>query len=63
MFTPGRIAFVIFFVTVFVAGLIWSYRKEKDINKLHFDKSYKVLIAILLFLVLQFIIVKIGKFI
>lgn len=63
MFTPGRIAFVVFFITVFVAGLIWSYRKEKNINKLHFSKSYKILIAILLFLVLQFIIVKMGRFI
>lgn len=62
MFTPGRIIFVVLFVLVFVAGLIWSYRKEKNINKLHFNKTYKILLALILFLVLQFIIVKIRKF-
>ncbi|MCC6372808.1 MAG: hypothetical protein IT236_17520 [Bacteroidia bacterium] len=63
MFTTGRIVFIIFFVTVFVAGLIWSYRKEKHVNQQHFGKSYKILIAILVFLFIQFLIVKIGHLI
>jgi hypothetical protein len=62
MFTPGRIIFVSLFVIVFVAGLIWSYRKEKKLNKIHFNHTYKVLIALILFLLLQFLIVKIRKF-
>jgi acetylglutamate synthase len=63
MFTTGRIVFAIVFVVVFVAGLIWSYRKDSKVNKIHFSKSYKVLLAIILFLILQFFIVKFGKFI
>lgn len=63
MFTTGRIIFVVFFILVFVVGLMWSYRKEAKLNKLHYRNTYKVLIALILFLILQFIIVKIGKFI
>lgn len=62
MFSTGRIVFVIVFILVFVAGLIWSYRKEKALNKIHFNKAYKVLLALILFLIVQFLIVKIRKF-
>ncbi|MBL7930517.1 MAG: hypothetical protein JNL60_01360 [Bacteroidia bacterium] len=62
MFSTGRIVFVCVFVLAFIAMLVWSYSKEKKLNKLHFKNSYKVVVAILLFLVLQFIIVKIRKF-
>ena len=62
MFTTGRIIFVSVFVLVFVAGLIWSYRKEKALNKIHFNKTYKIVIGLILFLLLQFLIVKIRKF-
>ena len=63
MFTTGRIVFVIVFVIVFAAVLVWSYSKEKGVIRTHFRKPYKVLIAIILFLLLQFLIVKIGGFI
>jgi hypothetical protein len=58
MFSTGRIIFVIVFVFVFVGGLIWSYRKDKEVSDIHFRKAYKILIALLLFIILQFIIVK-----
>ena len=63
MFTTGRIIFVAVFVVVFVAAMVWSYSKEKKISRVHFRKSYLILIAIILFLMLQFLIVKIGGFI
>jgi hypothetical protein len=63
MFTTGRLIFVICFVILFAAGLIWSYRKESKLNKIHFRKSYLVLLAIILFIFLQFLIVKCGRFI
>ncbi len=63
MFTTGRIAFVIFFVIVFIAMLVWSYGKEKKLHSIHFKRPYKVLIAIILFVLLQFVIVKLGGFI
>ena len=62
MFTTGRIVFVCVFAAVFIGVLVWGYRKEKAINKIHFNKTYKILLALIFFLVLQFIIVKIRKF-
>jgi len=62
MFSTGRIVFVIVFVLVFVAGLVWSYRKERGVREMHFKHAYKIVIALVLFLILQFIIVKIRKF-
>jgi len=62
MFSTGRIIFVSLFILAFVIMLIWSYGKEKKLNKIHFNKTYKIVIALLLFLVLQFIIVKIRHF-
>lgn len=62
MFSIGRIIFVSFFLLIFVIAMVWSYKKEKSISQIHFKKSYKILIALILFLVIQFIIVKIRKF-
>jgi uncharacterized membrane protein len=61
MFTSGRIAFVIFFVVTFVVGLIWAYRKDSALHKTHFRKSYKVLLALIGFIGLMFLIVKLRK--
>jgi len=62
MFTTGRIIFVSIFSLIFVIAMVWSYKKEKSITQIHFKKSYKILIALVLFFVIQFIIVKIRKF-
>jgi len=62
MFSTGRLIFVIIFVLVFVSAMVWSYSKEYKLNKIHFPKPYKILIALLLFLVVQFLIVKVRKF-
>jgi hypothetical membrane protein len=62
MFTTGRIIFVAIFVLAFIAMLVWSYGKEKKLNKIHFDKSYKILIALILFFCTLFIIVKLRKY-
>lgn len=62
MFTTGRIIFVCVFIIVFIAGLAWSYHKERHITRTHFQKPYKILVAILLLLLLQFIIVKMRNF-
>jgi hypothetical protein len=62
VFTTGRIVFVLVFILAFVAILIWAYRKETKLNKLHFGKTWKILVALILFLILQFLIVKIRKF-
>lgn len=62
MFTTGRIVFCLFFLVSFIFVMIWSYQKEKKINSIHFKKSYKIIIALILFFILQFLIVKIKIF-
>lgn len=62
MFTTGRIIFVAFFLIAFISMLVWSYGKEKKLNSIHFPKSYKVLVALILFFLFLFVIVKIRKF-
>ncbi|NBQ47548.1 MAG: hypothetical protein EBU33_03720 [Sphingobacteriia bacterium] len=61
MFTTGRIAFIIFFVLAFVGMLIWAYRKDGALHKIHFRRSYKVLLSLIGFILLMFLIVKIRK--
>ena len=62
MFTSGRIIFVACFLVAFIAMLVWGYGKEKKLNSIHFPKSYKILIALILFFIALFLIVKIRKF-
>jgi type VI protein secretion system component VasK len=62
MFTAGRIGFIIFFVVAFAAVLIWAYRRDIAVHKVHFRKSYKVLLALLGFILLMFVLVKIRKY-
>ncbi|MCE3259342.1 MAG: hypothetical protein K0S12_983 [Bacteroidetes bacterium] len=62
MFTTGRIIFVIFFLLVFIGGLIWSYRKDFNTTKIHFKRSYLILAGLIIFLTILFLIVKMRKF-
>ena len=62
MFTTGRIVFVLIFIIVFVAGLVWSYRKERAVNRIHFKKTYLILFGLIALLIIQFIIVKMRHF-
>lgn len=53
MFTTGKIIFATCFIVVFVAAMLWSYKKDSVTDKIHFKGSSKVLlVAILVFLVL-----------
>lgn len=56
----GQIIFAIAFAILFACVLVWTYAKDRKVNRIHFSKAYKVLIAIILFVLLQFAIVKIG---
>jgi hypothetical membrane protein len=62
MFTTGRIVFTLFFVLAFAGILIWGYRKDLKGIGVHYKKNYKVLIALLIFIGLLYLIVKIRKF-
>jgi hypothetical protein len=62
MFTTGRIIFTAVFVLVFVGALIWAYRSERRLNKVQFPSPWKVLLALFLFILMLWAIVKIRKF-
>jgi len=58
-FTKGQIIFTISFVVVFIAGLVWSYRKDKIINTQHFKGvALKLIITIIGLYSLIFLILK-----
>jgi spore maturation protein SpmA len=62
MFTQGKILFIIFFLVIFVAGMIWSYQKDKKMNKMHFDGASKTLIIILSVIGILFLFIKIRHY-
>ncbi len=62
MFSTGKIVFSIIFIAGFVIALIWSYKKDQVVNKIHFKKPYLVLAGLLLFFTLLFVIVKSRKY-
>jgi hypothetical protein len=60
-FSGGQIAFIIFFVAVFITAQIWSYMKDKSSNRKYYSGSWKVLVALILFLTALFFIVKAAQ--
>ena len=60
-FSPGQIAFVIFFVVIFIAAQIYSYRKDKSTNRKYYSGSWKVLIALAAVLVSLFFILRMAQ--
>jgi hypothetical membrane protein len=47
-FSKGQIAFAIFFIVVFIAGMIWAYRKDYEKNKKYFKGTSLVIITIII---------------
>lgn len=62
MFTSGRIAFTLVFLLIFIGYLIWSFRKDKVINKIHYPKAYKTILGLIFILLALYVIVKLRKF-
>jgi hypothetical protein len=58
MLTTGKMIFAAFFVLVFVLAMLWAYRKDSFINKMHFKGASKILVITILVLLLMFIYVK-----
>ena len=50
MFTTGRIVFISFFVLMFVAAMIWSYRKDKKLHLKQYKGAKWILVGFILFL-------------
>ncbi len=62
VFTTGKIIFALVFFVVFIGVMIWAYRKDIAVSRIHFKHVYKILIALFLFFILQFLIVKMRSF-
>lgn len=58
MLTTGKMIFAAIFVVVFIVAMLWAYRKDSFINKIHFKGASKVLVITILVLLLMFIYVK-----
>lgn len=39
MFSTGQIYFAIFFIVVFGAAMVWSYRKDLQRHKIHYKNT------------------------
>ncbi|HQQ94956.1 MAG TPA: hypothetical protein PLQ93_10405 [Bacteroidia bacterium] len=62
MFTSGKILFASAFLIAFVGLMIWSYQRDSKVNSIHFSKPYKILLALLSFMVLMLFLVKLRKY-
>ncbi|KGO82495.1 MULTISPECIES: hypothetical protein [Flavobacterium] len=56
MFSTGQLYFAAFFVVVFVAAMIYVYRKDLKLHKKYYKGSYWILIAFLAFIAILFCI-------
>jgi hypothetical protein len=61
MFTTGQLVFAGFFIVVFVAAMIYVYRKDLNLHKKYYKGSYWILIAFLLFIGLLFVLKTVLK--
>lgn len=48
MFSSGQKLFALFFIVVFVAVMIWSYRKDIYLHKIYYKKVWVVALGIVL---------------
>jgi len=62
MFTKGRIIFALIFTVVFIAGLVWSYRKDIKERSENFKGSLKTSFVIILFLLGCLGVIQLFKF-
>ncbi len=48
MFSSGQKLFALFFILVFVAVMIWSYRKDIYLHKIYYKKVWVVALGIII---------------
>ena len=58
MFTKGQLIFSLFFLVVFIIAMVWAYKKDSFLNKLHFKGASKTLLVIGILLLVLFLFVK-----
>lgn len=55
MFTKSQLIFAVLFFLSFIVAAVIMYRKDREMHKIYYQGSYKVLIGFLLFVALLFI--------
>lgn len=61
MFSNGRIIFVIVFIVLFIAGMIYAYKNDLKTIRQQYSGIYLVFITLSVFLLLLFLLVKFWK--
>lgn len=56
MFSSGQIIFAIFFIVIFVAIMIYTYRKDLSLHRKYYKGSLRVLFVFITFIVLIFLL-------
>lgn len=56
MFTQGQLIFASLFVVAFIITMIYVYRKDIALHRLHYKGAFKVLIGFIVFIALLFVI-------
>ncbi len=62
MFKGGYLIFALSFAIVFILSICYAYRKDSAVNRRHFPKSYRLLIAILLIFSGLFFLIKLKNY-
>jgi hypothetical protein len=56
MFTQGQLIFASLFLVAFIITMIYVYRKDISLHRLHYKGAFKVLIGFVIFIALLFVI-------
>lgn len=57
MFSKGQWIFALFFIIIFAGVLIWSYRKDFKLHKLHYKNTSIVVLLVLIAMIALFTII------
>lgn len=57
MFSKGQLLFALFFVIIFIGVMIWSYRKDFKLHKLHYKKTAIVVLLALIIMITLFTVI------
>ncbi len=58
MFSKGRLIFVVFFIVVFIIGMIYAYRKDLRSIRQQYSGVHWVFLVLLIFLLILYMMVK-----
>jgi len=60
MFSTGQIYFAFFFIITFVTAMVWSYRKDLKIHKIHYKNTAIKVFAVGILVSLAFVLVRVA---